>query len=280
LDYAVARYFNKQTARFATPDPLLTSGRTQAPQTWNRYIYTLNNPLKFTDPLGLYEFDSSVDDTQRDNFRKNLKQAKERLKDIEKFYKKNSEEYKNAKAAIDAFGCESGKGGCKDNRVVIATKTFTNGAAAETTMIDNKTRVLVTIDSSQLTKDTGIGADGKTSVPQNLVDEIVHEGVHAVDYINFMDNKVKTDDYNFERRGYVVASAMVGVVQGGANVEFTDKSQLPIYQESWKTANPSLSQVDSLRKERNQAIDKVIAVPQSNGGYGFSKGNPTYNYTQ
>jgi RHS repeat-associated protein len=53
LDYAQARYFSSTQGRFTSPDPLLASGRSVRPQTWNRYTYALNNPLRFTDPSGL-----------------------------------------------------------------------------------------------------------------------------------------------------------------------------------------------------------------------------------
>ena len=53
LDYAQARYFSSTQGRFTSPDPLLASGRAVRPQTWNRYTYALNNPLRFTDPSGL-----------------------------------------------------------------------------------------------------------------------------------------------------------------------------------------------------------------------------------
>jgi RHS repeat-associated protein len=57
LDYFGARYFSGAQGRFTSPDPLLSSGRPWLPQSWNRYAYTLNNPLRYTDPLGLYEWD-------------------------------------------------------------------------------------------------------------------------------------------------------------------------------------------------------------------------------
>jgi len=56
LDEFGKRYFGSNLGRFQTPDPLLTSGRPENPQTWNRYAYVLNNPLKFTDPTGLWEW--------------------------------------------------------------------------------------------------------------------------------------------------------------------------------------------------------------------------------
>jgi RHS repeat-associated protein len=53
LDFAQARYHSPAQGRFASVDPLLTSGVPANPKTWNRYAYALNNPLKFVDPTGL-----------------------------------------------------------------------------------------------------------------------------------------------------------------------------------------------------------------------------------
>ncbi len=53
LDFAQARMFASQSGRFTTVDPLTSSGVLANPQSFNRYSYTLNSPLTFTDPLGL-----------------------------------------------------------------------------------------------------------------------------------------------------------------------------------------------------------------------------------
>jgi RHS repeat-associated protein len=53
LDFAEARYYNNQHGRFTAVDPLLASGKSANPQTFNRYVYVLNNPLILTDPTGL-----------------------------------------------------------------------------------------------------------------------------------------------------------------------------------------------------------------------------------
>jgi RHS repeat-associated protein len=53
LDFAEARYYNNQHGRFTAVDPLLTSGKSVNPQTFNRYVYVLNGPLVKTDPTGL-----------------------------------------------------------------------------------------------------------------------------------------------------------------------------------------------------------------------------------
>ena len=61
LEFAEARMYNNALGRFTTVDPLLASGDAGSPQTFNRYAYVINNPLKFTDPTGMICCDA-VDD--------------------------------------------------------------------------------------------------------------------------------------------------------------------------------------------------------------------------
>ena len=53
LDYFGARYFSSAQGRFTSVDPLMASAHASNPQSWNRYAYALNNPLRFTDPNGM-----------------------------------------------------------------------------------------------------------------------------------------------------------------------------------------------------------------------------------
>jgi RHS repeat-associated protein len=53
LDYFGARYHASVQGRFTSSDPLITSGKVEVPQSWNRYTYCVNNPLAFVDPTGL-----------------------------------------------------------------------------------------------------------------------------------------------------------------------------------------------------------------------------------
>jgi RHS repeat-associated protein len=48
--YYGARYYDPETGRFLTRDPL--NGTKVSPQTLNRYVYCLNNPLVYIDPAG------------------------------------------------------------------------------------------------------------------------------------------------------------------------------------------------------------------------------------
>ena len=53
LDYFGARYFGSALGRFTSPDPLMASAHASDPQSWNRYAYAMNNPLRFVDPDGM-----------------------------------------------------------------------------------------------------------------------------------------------------------------------------------------------------------------------------------
>jgi RHS repeat-associated protein len=59
LDYMHARHYSMITGRFLGTDPI-NSGKPNAPQSWNRYTYALENPLRFIDLNGLEPLDASV----------------------------------------------------------------------------------------------------------------------------------------------------------------------------------------------------------------------------
>jgi RHS repeat-associated protein len=58
LDYMHARHFSPMTARFLSVDPM--GGNLHTPQAWNRYAYTIGNPLKYIDVDGMSAIDFCV----------------------------------------------------------------------------------------------------------------------------------------------------------------------------------------------------------------------------
>jgi RHS repeat-associated protein len=53
LDYFNARYFSSEQGRFISPDPDNAGTDVADPQSWNGYLYAVNNPLAYIDPSGL-----------------------------------------------------------------------------------------------------------------------------------------------------------------------------------------------------------------------------------
>ena len=112
LDYFGARYMSSPQGRFTSPDPLLNSGRLDDPQSWNRYAYAGNNPLRYIDPTGLYKFavTCSEDDTackdQQNGFRESLQQLRAAANALDK----KSPERKALESALKKIGETEGKG--------------------------------------------------------------------------------------------------------------------------------------------------------------------------
>ncbi|MFV0388154.1 MAG: RHS repeat-associated core domain-containing protein, partial [Pyrinomonadaceae bacterium] len=52
LDFAQARYYNSRFGRFSSADDFLNDTQLFDSQSWNLYVYVLNNPLRFIDPDG------------------------------------------------------------------------------------------------------------------------------------------------------------------------------------------------------------------------------------
>ncbi len=58
LDYFGARHYASTMGRFVQPDPKAPDLKHLLnPQKWNKYAYTLNNPLRYFDPDGMEEID-------------------------------------------------------------------------------------------------------------------------------------------------------------------------------------------------------------------------------
>ncbi len=52
LDYMHARYYKAHMGRFLTVDPLDAAVILEQPQSWNKFAYVHNNPVRFSDPTG------------------------------------------------------------------------------------------------------------------------------------------------------------------------------------------------------------------------------------
>jgi len=52
LDYFGARYYSSTQGRFTSPDEFWKDSQVADPQSWNKYAYARNNPLKYIDPEG------------------------------------------------------------------------------------------------------------------------------------------------------------------------------------------------------------------------------------
>ncbi|MFL6192609.1 MAG: RHS repeat-associated core domain-containing protein, partial [Thermoanaerobaculia bacterium] len=59
LDYMHARFYSPITGSFLSTDPADSAKRSQ-PQSWNRYVYALNNPIRYLDPDGQNEREGAL----------------------------------------------------------------------------------------------------------------------------------------------------------------------------------------------------------------------------
>jgi len=155
-DYFGARYFTGAQGRFTTPDPLLNSGRPDDPQSWNRYAFAGNNPLRYIDPTGLYKFAASCaeDDTackdQQNRFLESLGQLRAAANALDK----NSKERKALESALKKIGEKEGKGttvafgfaGETNDRLHLGfANPFTNTITFNLNAIDTYTRTSANI---------------------------------------------------------------------------------------------------------------------------------------
>jgi RHS repeat-associated protein len=278
LDFFGARYYANTQGRFTSADQLLSSGTVYDPQSWNRYSYTINNPLKYTDPFGLYVYDSSVTNDQRKKFEAGLKKAQEALKKLSP----KSTEYQKLDRAIKAFGAVG-----VDNGVTIKFGATTDGSPAATGFgIRDKNQDGI----KDVTADNPTGQDTVVTVDPtqhgNSVDyaiDIAHEGSHVADGADLVGalpsnltnpataavlaGPLNLTKYETETRAYGVSAALAqGLGYDSLKIGAQGGNQYEIWSSGW-------SQADRAAK-RTAGINKALAEPKSNKGlYGVTPTN-------
>ena len=223
LDNFGKRYFGSSLGRFQTPDPLLNSGRPENPQTWNKYAYVLNNPLKLTDPTGLWEWaaNTCASDDKKCNkkYEQNQQKFRDALKDLQKArdsYTKGSKEYNRLNASLSAYGTEN-----DGNNVKVGFGALAGSAAAETTPSADTHGNLsfnVTFDPSKVGNAAPV--------------DVGHEGTHISDEQNpWYAGAGTLEPFQLEYRGYQTSS---WVAEGlGAGTLTTGPAKNVIWNASW-----------------------------------------------
>lgn len=205
LDYFGARYFSGAQGRFTSPDPLLNAGRPDNPQTWNKYAYTLNNPLKYTDPTGLYEWSQKCgdDDAQCQANRQQFRDALATIRNAANQYEEGSDERNKLEAVLDKYGDEGEK-----NKVSIKFGEAGGFPAQESTSLFGKKTI--TFDMKMLgdsfRNSNSINPDYKPSIGWGEV--VAHEGAHMLDRFAFGNpvnrtGALRTETNAFDTQSFV-----------------------------------------------------------------------------
>jgi RHS repeat-associated protein len=243
LDNFGKRYHASSLGRFMTPDPLLNSGRPDNPQTWNRYAYVLNNPVRFTDPTGLYNWapNTCASDDKKCNkrYEQNQQKFRQGLQDLQRArdsYQKGSKEYNRLDASLKAYGTEN-----DGNNVNVAFGSLPGSTAARATpSADEKGNLSfnVTFDPSKVGNAAPV--------------DIGHEGTHVADISNpWYAGAGTLEPFQLEYRGYQTSS---WVAQGlGAGTLKTGPARNVIWNASWAAVD---REVLRDRAITNQVEDK------------------------
>jgi RHS repeat-associated protein len=251
LDYFGARYFSGAQGRFTSPDALLNSGRPWEPQSWNRYAYALNNPLKYVDPTGLYEWATNcgAGDEQCENNRKRFREALETTRRAAENLKKRSAERKKLEDILAKYGTEGEK-----NRVFIAFGDAGGSPAQESTstfgrfgLFGARSRT-ITFDFGVIDKSIQNRSDG--SNPAIEFGAIVsHEGSHLLDK-NFFGNPVSYEgSLNAERSAFGAQS----YVNQGLN----SFSAWGLWNPSWAEADKDKLRQAAVEREAKRDADSI-----------------------
>ena len=250
LDNFGARYDSSSIGRFMTPDPLLNSGRPGSPQTWNRYSYALNNPLKITDPTGLYNV-ACGSDKQCIKAAKDLKNG---LSDLQKKADKmkNGDQKTRLENSLKAMGTQN-----DGNNVNVSFGATKGGGAGETVPVSDpqtyKESYNVTLDPSKLNSSTDYAIAG------------AHEGTHVDDISSELANPSLgvLSDFSLEYRGYQTSAfAASALGQDSLSMNYDGKSSV-IWNGSWGAVDKNITNFVTKFHDKNGQPDHPETTPHN-----------------
>jgi RHS repeat-associated protein len=214
LDFAQARVYAFSLGRFVSPDPLLSSGRVENPQTWNRYPYVLGNPMRFVDPSGLYEWDESAGGELTDEQLRSISEDKSVSKRLRKTARRHLEFRNRFRQSLDEARAlaNSGTFDEESHRETVVESVNSYGTEND----GSNVRVGVGESrggTSRLDQDTGLVhlTFRKSDGGKSLVRTIAHEGRHVADANEYWSEGtpgggLDRTHYDRERRAYFVSS--------------------------------------------------------------------------
>jgi len=281
LDFAQARYYDSELGRFITPDPLLSSGYTTSPQSWNRYSYVMNQPLNLVDPSGLFVWSEELGGSATDaELRQNQCAAAQCTADEVKAGKRSKQEVNRIigernrvrdaiaylqtlvsspllsvaertklQSGISAYGAEN-----QNNGVYImgfnATVEFT------TIQMLGNSFVYLGNPTNQHIMDWSLG--------------LLHEGQHIEDYKTFMKGGSDLTQFQTEVNGFVTEG--IGAKAAMKSQGFYPRNgQLPANEHLW---NPSWNAADVEANRNSGAMNRVSVNYTDPSGRPLTQANP------
>lgn len=218
-----------------------SSGTVYDPQSWNRYTYTLNNPLRYTDPTGMYTWSNALGGSKTDeDLLKDAGKDKKKIEAANKIIEQRNKfrcalvgaessannpeltaaQQQEIRDSVAAYGTEN-----DGNNVVVG---FGKNRGGRTELLANGTIEVM------FNKDSAKG--------DNFIISTAHEGKHVADFQAWLASPKAggpTDltDHALESRAYMVSSYVAQSLGKSPHPGIvSDQPKYHIWNSGWKEA--------------------------------------------
>ncbi len=256
------------------------------PQSWNKFRYSGNSPLKFNDSTGLFEWDASLQDdaslskkerknrsSKRRNILKGIDLAREKIEKNKG--RLSAVDYQKINNALNSLGPKPGEAGA-DNGVTIGIGVVANGVASATPDF-----TYLQSQSSSADK-----VDVKVSIlfSPDFVDKkglfmgIIHEASHVADAQEFASdpaslyspsNPLNRSQYQTESRAFELNQALlVAMNENGSDYD------IPVWNKDWAKLDKATVNVG-----KQNAVDAMVENYKDSYGMPITPRNQGGNFS-